>query len=251
MTAGVTTTLDPAASRATFDIANPALESLERQPDKTAADGLVRDVRQYGHPRRPRRSGLDRVRLLAGHFKWLLQRNILRASSRVSRTPTSEIPTSGSATYAGSTVGLVYVGGSQGIGDVLTGDVSLVKQLHRPDGDGPLSNMLAGDPWYAGAAEWNSVSLSASFTGGQSRFAGTTAATSAPGTFYHPGPVRPAWKGSFFGVPTPKRSAPFGCFLTAPMREPVRSARRGLRGLRLLQERGVSRRLKRWRGLLR
>ena len=181
MTGGATLILDLAASKATFNVANSALQvsnaPLIKQPQTVYYE--------------PSGSTVIRVNLSAldwtGFGTWDVYPGGVTTTRYHSnfvtgfQTPGAAVPTSGSASYTGRTFGEVYPGGYSGFGEILGGDVSLVANFADQTINGALTNMMAGDPWWTGDEPWNSVSLSASFSGGQSRFAGTTAVTNAPG----------------------------------------------------------------------
>ena len=183
MTSGATLVLSSDPFKATFNIANSAIgvtnAALTRTPNtvfvETSGNTVVR--LQFG--------ALD----YTAYGMWLAYpggNNPTTAEHAAQfitgfQTPGGAVPTSGSATYSGSTIG--YVFNSGGVADVLTGTANLQANFSTGTILGTLTDMVVGDPWYIGAYPWNSVSLSASFAGGQSRFAGTTAVTSAPGNY--------------------------------------------------------------------
>ena len=175
MNGGATLILDPAASRATFSIANGALgvsnTVLTKQPTtvfyETSGTSVIRldfaalDWTAYGwwtvYP-----GGTNPV-------------TTVHSSEFVTgfQTPGSAVPTTGSATFTGDAFGLTS-------GEFLFGTANLQANFANGTITGTLTDMLVGDAWMFGQFPWNSVSLSASFARGQSGFSGTTAVTSAP-----------------------------------------------------------------------
>lgn len=112
------------------------------------------------------------------------------------QTPAGSVPTSGTATYAGSVVGLVFrpqAGQPNGIGSSqLRGNATLQANFGSGAITGSLTNMMAG------LLSWNSVSLLGAISGGQ--FSGTSAATSAPGNSWSlGGSAAGTFAGLFFG----------------------------------------------------
>ena len=115
------------------------------------------------------------------------------------RTPFAAVPTSGSASYRGVTVGrLLYPqeGAFEGIGSHrLKGDAALQANFGSRTVTGSLTNMRV-----EGVEPWNSVSLQGTISATQNAFAGTTAASSAPsGTFALRGSATGSFNGLFFG----------------------------------------------------
>ena len=183
MNGGATLVLSSDPYKATFNIANSAIGVTNAALTRTSGTVFVET------------SGSTVVRLQLAALDWTAYGMWLaypggnnpttaeHAAQFVTgfETPGGAVPTSGSATYSGATFGYVFRDG--GLADVLTGTANLQANFSNGTITGTLTDMVLGDPWYAGAYPWNSVSLSASFAGGQSRFAGTTAVTSAPGNF--------------------------------------------------------------------
>ena len=185
MNTGATVTLNRAASEATFNAANSALGAsnvvLTQKP------GLV----YVGT------SGANTIHIdglyAASDLNWtdfgswnVFPTNGDQAANRYHsefvtgfQTPGSNVPTTGSATYSGRTLGQFFHGGSGG-SDVLAGAANLTADFANRTIMGSLTDMSVGDPWFTGSSPWNSVSLSASFASGQSAFTGTAAVTSAP-----------------------------------------------------------------------
>lgn len=183
MNGGATLILDPGASRATLNVVNSAVgvsnAVLTRGPQTVFYET----------------SGSTVIRLEFAALEWTAYGSWLAYPGGTNpvttghtanfvtgfQTPGSAVPTTGSASYTGNTFGYVYTEAYPGVSDTLAGTVDLLANFANGTIIGTLTNMIAGDPWYTGAYPWNSVSLSASFAGGQSVFAGTTAVTSAPG----------------------------------------------------------------------
>ena len=113
------------------------------------------------------------------------------------KTPVGSIPTTGSATYSGKTVGFVYYpveGGAweTGIGLAhISGDASLDANFGTGAITGGLTNMTAG------GLPWNNVALAGTISSGVNSFSGTAAVTSAPGGITA---LNAAGTGSFVGM---------------------------------------------------
>jgi hypothetical protein len=113
------------------------------------------------------------------------------------KTPDGSVPTMGTATYNGATVGQVYsainipiVGAVE-----LSGDVTLQANFANGSIAGNLTNMYVG-----GSVPWNSVSLVGAISGGVNYFSGTTAAASAPAGYWSMDSLATgAFTGMFFG----------------------------------------------------
>jgi len=170
MSGGATLTLDRSASRATFNIADGALEVSNVVLTKTPTT-VYHET-----------SGSTVIRLDFDALDWTAfgswsvypDRNPNGHYSEFVtgfQTPGTAVPTSGSATYDGV---------ATGNGGYLSGTAKLQTDFGARTVTGTLTDMRAGD-WDSGYLPWNTVSLSASFASGQSRFSGTTAVTSAPG----------------------------------------------------------------------
>lgn len=172
MDSGATLILDPTAREARFSIANAAL--------------AVSNVGLHAEPNTVyfETSGTTVIRLAYAALDWTLfgswyahpdngvQAPAVYASEFVTgfQTSGSAMPTSGSANYSGGVFGEYgYLSGSANL-QVNFADQTLT---------GTLTDMEWGS-WDDGYSPWNSVSLSASFAGGQSQFSGSTAVTSAP-----------------------------------------------------------------------
>jgi hypothetical protein len=98
-------------------------------------------------------------------------------------TPSSAMPTTGSATFAGYANGYVYKPNSGAImGVYVDGTANLAVNFASGQVTGALTQMRQeGGLASAGPTTWNDVSLNASIATGTNRFSGTTAAASAPG----------------------------------------------------------------------
>jgi hypothetical protein len=113
-------------------------------------------------------------------------------------TPTGSVPTTGTATYNGITVGRTYhpqageVNGARSYN--VNGDATLVANFGSGVITGSLTNMTSNASWYD-SVPWNSVSLLGAISGGQ--FTGTSAATSAPA---NPGALGGSATGTFAGM---------------------------------------------------
>jgi hypothetical protein len=95
------------------------------------------------------------------------------------KTPSGSVPTTGSATFAGSVVGKVMYPAAASENGVGVADLTGSASLQANFGSGSITGNLTG--MMAGAVPWNSVSLAGSISGGQNSFSGTSAATSDPG----------------------------------------------------------------------
>ncbi|MEO6114179.1 MAG: transferrin-binding protein-like solute binding protein [Sphingomicrobium sp.] len=114
------------------------------------------------------------------------------------QTPVASVPTTGTATYYGSTSGKTFhpqqgeVNGARSFD--ITGTATLQANFASGVITGNLTNMLSNASW-DDMVPWNSVSLVASISGGQ--FTGTSAATSSPGTY---GTLSASATGTFNGM---------------------------------------------------
>jgi len=93
------------------------------------------------------------------------------------QTPASGVPTTGSATYAGSTYGAVTTTAGPATA-ALTGEASLNVNFATGQVSGALTHMTV-TPTGGAAQPWNDVSVTATLSG--AAISGSTAATSAPG----------------------------------------------------------------------
>ncbi len=117
-------------------------------------------------------------------------------------TPAGAVPTTGTATYAGSVRGEVILpqaGRENGVNyGSLSGDASLVANFGTGSITGNLVNMVSTD-FDGNKLPWNSVSLSGTLFA-QNMFSGTSAATSAPGNNAAlKGTATGTFAGAFFG----------------------------------------------------
>lgn len=101
-------------------------------------------------------------------------------------TPTSGIPTTGSAQFAGIASGNVFIPNN---GTILStevdGKASVAVNFSSGQINGSLTQMVQPNGQSAGGTlPWNDVSLTANLTSGSNRFSGNTAASSAPGTSF-------------------------------------------------------------------
>lgn len=103
------------------------------------------------------------------------------------RTPTDQLPTSGTASFSGTNnvAGsvLVETTGNAAAGGILVGDAAFDVNFSTGAVDGAFTNLIAFGPQGA-ATDWNDVSVSGTLgsAGGVSTLSGTTAASNAPGT---------------------------------------------------------------------
>jgi hypothetical protein len=103
------------------------------------------------------------------------------------RTPTDQLPTSGTASFSGTNnvAGsvLVETTGNAAAGGILVGDAAFNVNFSTGAVGGAFTNMIAFGP-QGEPSDWNDVSVSATLgsAGGISTLSGTTAASNAPGT---------------------------------------------------------------------
>lgn len=105
------------------------------------------------------------------------------------QTPAASVPTSGTATYAGTgnVVGNVYTPGNFGnTAPAVQGDASFTANFSTGQMTGTFSNMQAyaksnpNSPTSVYAYPWNDVSVSASIASGTAKFSGSAVTTSQP-----------------------------------------------------------------------
>lgn len=112
------------------------------------------------------------------------------------RTPAGSVPTTGTATYTGSTEGRVMYPNVGSLGGVGVGYLSGNATLEANFGGGSITGSLTNMSGPGGA--WNSVSLAGAISGGN--FTGTSAASSSPGTLGSlSGSASGTLAGTFFG----------------------------------------------------
>lgn len=189
MSAGATLALDPAASRATFNVANPALgvsnTTLGQDPNtvffETVGSSVVRlDFAQFDW------TAYGEWLVFPGGVNPVTTRHEAKFVTGF-QTPGSVMPTTGAARYVGFARGDAF--------GTATLDVDFVNRTLT----GALTDMQVGN-FEDGYLPFHSLSLSANFSAGQSRFSGTTAVLSGPGN-----PASPSvgtvgtLVGSFFG----------------------------------------------------
>lgn len=102
-------------------------------------------------------------------------------------TPSSAIPTSGSAQFAGLTSAIVFTSNNGMVIETTVGGKAVVSvNFNSGQVTGALTSMSQWDGLSApgGNIPWNDVTLNAKLTAGTNTFSGTTAVTSAPGTAF-------------------------------------------------------------------
>jgi hypothetical protein len=94
-------------------------------------------------------------------------------------TPSANVPTSGTATYSGSTIGLL----EQPSGNYdLTGDARLTADFSAMTVTGNLTNMKATNNATGVTTPWNNMAMSAAVTSSRNGFAGSISSTSTSTT---------------------------------------------------------------------
>jgi hypothetical protein len=98
-------------------------------------------------------------------------------------TPSTAMPTSGTATLAGYAWGSVYIPSATNIQSQF---VEGTAALNANFGSGNVTGTLSQMRYFTapGYESWNDVSINGTLTGGTNRFSGTTAAATAPGTAF-------------------------------------------------------------------
>jgi len=98
-------------------------------------------------------------------------------------TPSTALPSSGTAAFSGSTWAFVYKPSATNIQSQF---VEGTAALNVNFGSGNVTGTLSQMRYFTapGYETWNDVSINANLTGGTNRFSGTTAASTAPGTAY-------------------------------------------------------------------
>jgi hypothetical protein len=124
-------------------------------------------------------------------------------------TPSTAMPSAGTASYSGVANATVYkTVGSNILSTYVSGNAGVSVNFNSGQVTGALTQMkqwdglsYSGSPIYL---QWNDVSLTANIATGTNRFSGSTATTSAPGTtFSLAGSATGKIDGAFYG-PTPQ-----------------------------------------------
>ena len=124
-------------------------------------------------------------------------------------TPSSAMPSTGTASFSGSASGTVYKNiGSNVSGAQVFGNAAVSVNFASGQVNGALTQMQQWGGMTSSTSSiylpWNDVSLTANIAAGTNRFSGSTAATSAPGSaFSLAGSATGKIDGAFFG-PTPQ-----------------------------------------------
>lgn len=186
--AGATLSLNGSTGALTFDIANPALRisnvPLNREGNSSIYSAVLADGRKIEVIYFTQAGAQTLSHTFLGAWA-LSSSSVTNAGSFIGgyETPGASVPTSGTANYAGTTYGSVFFPDNSGSGVTslqISGTANLQANFAMGSLTGSLTDVVATD-FETIKMPWNSVSLSATFSGGQSRFSGTSAATSAPG----------------------------------------------------------------------
>jgi hypothetical protein len=113
-------------------------------------------------------------------------------------TPTSQIPITGSATYAGKATGLYNIGGD--FDSAIKGDVSLSANFGTSTLSGSITNITAKSLYSALSGPVNDIGFTATIDRTNDLFAGTTSVTSQVSGTYAFGPTAAGLiNGRFYG----------------------------------------------------
>lgn len=91
-------------------------------------------------------------------------------------TAAQDIPTTGTATFTGATIGAARRSGQ---GYILAGEATVTADFANRGVSGQLFNMVATEATTLAQTSWNTVNLTGSWAAGSNTFNGTTAVTAA------------------------------------------------------------------------